>query len=62
MYATITAILILAGILLLIFAGKITRTNKLLKICLRVTGLLFIVIGFLLLYFVVYGTMLLPLD
>ena len=61
MYAITTAIIIITGTILTIFAKKLGKNNKTRKICIRTAGIILILTGLLLLYFVVYGVMLLPM-
>lgn len=61
MYAIITTIIMITGIILSIFAKQLAKNNKTRKICIRTAGIILLITGLLLLYFVVYGVMLLPL-
>ena len=55
MYPLISVFIIVVGALLLVFANKIIKNNKVNRIGIKVVGGLLIIVGLLLLYFLLSG-------
>ena len=62
MYPLISVFIIVVGALLLIFANKIIKNNKVNRIGIKVVGGILIIVGLLLLYFLLSGKLTLPLS
>ena len=62
MYPLISAFIIVVGALLLVFANKIIKNNKVNRIGIKVVGGILIIVGLLLLYFLLSGKLTLPLS
>ena len=55
MYPLISVFIIVVGALLLVFANKIIKNNKVNRIGIKVVGGILIIVGLLLLYFLLSG-------
>ena len=62
MYPLISVFIIVVGALLLVFANKIIKNNKVNRIGIKVVGGILIIVGLLLLYFLLSGKLTLPLS
>ena len=62
MYPLISVFIIVVGALLLVFANKIIKNNKVNRIGIQVVGGILIIVGLLLLYFLLSGKLTLPLS
>ena len=62
MYPLISVFIIVVGALLLVFANKIIKNNKVNRIGNKVVGGILIIVGLLLLYFLLSGKLTLPLS
>ena len=62
MYPFISVFIIVVGALLLVFANKIIKNNKVNRIGIKVVGGILIIVGLLLLYFLLSGKLTLPLS
>ncbi len=61
MYPLVSVLIIVVGALLLVFANKIIKNNKVNRIGIKVVGGILIIIGLLLLYFLLSEKLTLPL-
>ena len=62
MYPLISVFIIVVGALLLVFANKIIKNNKVNRIGIKVVGGILIIVGLLLLYFLLSGKLTVPLS
>lgn len=62
MYPFVSVFMIVVGTLLLVFANKIIKNNQVMQIGMKVVGGVFMIVGFLLLYFLLSGKLTLPLS
>lgn len=62
MYPFVSVFMIVVGTLLLVFANKIIKNNQVMQIGMKVIGGVFMIVGFLLLYFLLSGKLTLPLS
>ncbi len=61
MYSVIAILFIIMGIILFAFCNRVIKKN-ILATCIRILGIIFIIIGFFFLYLVLSGKLVLPLS